>query len=315
MTDVVTHVARPTARNVHGWLIVDKPGGMTSAKVVAAVRRATGSAKAGHGGTLDPLATGVLPIALGEATKTVAYVLDGAKSYRFTVRWGESRTTDDMEGEVTACSPVRPDEAAIRQVIRRYCGHIEQVPPTYSAIKVGGRRAYALARAQQAVSLAPRPVTIDSIDLVAQPDADHAVFEVAARKGVYMRALARDIARDLGTYGAVSALRRLSVGPFSVEKAMPLDRLAMIGHSTEALGEVLLPVSAALADIPALVLTAVEARSLQHGRPIAVLPVAIRSPLPHAAADAIVCATANGKPVALAQIKGGELRPVRVLNL
>lgn len=147
------------------------------------------------------------------------------------------------------------------------------------------------------------------------PDADHAVFEVAARKGVYMRAIARDIARDLGTYGAVADLRRLSVGPFSLDQAMTLDRIAAIGHSTEALDEVLLPVGAALADIPALVLTAAEARSLQHGRPIAVLPVAIRSPLPHAAADAIVCATANGKPVALAQIKGGELRPVRVLNL
>jgi tRNA pseudouridine55 synthase len=304
-----------TAASVHGWLIIDKPAGMTSARVVAAVRRATGAVKAGHGGTLDPLATGVLPIALGEATKTMAYVLDGAKTYQFTVRWGESRTTDDIQGEVTARSDVRPDEAAVRRQLPRYLGDIEQVPPTYSAIKVGGRRAYALARSEQPVTLPPRLVTIDRIDLVAMPDADHAVFEVAARKGVYMRAFARDIARDLGTYGAVAALRRLSVGHFSIEKAMPLDRIAMIGHSIEALGEVLLPVGAALADIPALILTAAEARSLQHGRPIAVLPVAIRSPLPHAAADAIVCAIADGKPVALAQIKGGELRPVRVLNL
>jgi tRNA pseudouridine55 synthase len=288
---------------------------MTSAKVVSAVRRVTGAVKAGHGGTLDPLATGVLPIALGEATKTMAYILDGAKTYRFTVRWGEARTTDDVEGEVIARSDVRPDEAAIRQLLPRYLGDIEQVPPTFSAIKVGGRRAYALARSEQPVTLPPRAVTIDRIELVEVPDAEHAVFEVAARKGVYMRAIARDIARDLGTCGAVAALRRLSVGPFSVETAMTLDRLAVIGHSIDALGEALLPVGAALADIPALVLTAAEARSLQHGRPIAVLPVAIRSPLPHAAADTIVCATANGKPVALAQIKGGELRPVRVLNL
>ena len=314
MTDAGATHGAPSV-HVHGWLIIDKPAGMTSARVVSRVRRATGTTKAGHGGTLDPLATGVLPIALGEATKTMAYVLDGAKTYQFTVCWGEARTTDDIEGEVTARSDVRPDEAAIRRQLPRYLGEIEQVPPTYSAIKVGGRRAYALARSEQPVMLAPRLVTIDRIDLVAMPDNDHAVFEVAARKGVYMRAIARDIARDLGTYGAVAALRRLSVGPFSVDKAMPLDRIIMIGHSIEALGEVLLPVGAALADIPALVLTEAEARSLQHGRPIAVLPVAIRSPLPHAAADAIVCATTNGKPVALAQIKGGELRPVRVLNL
>ncbi len=312
MTDAGASGARSS---VHGWLIIDKPAGMTSARVVSVVRRATAAVKAGHGGTLDPLATGVLPIALGEATKTMAYVVDGAKSYRFTVRWGEARTTDDIEGEVIGRSDVRPDEQAIRRLLPRYLGDIEQVPPTYSAIKIGGRRAYALARAAQPVALPPRAVTIDRIDLVAMPDADHAVFEVAARKGVYMRAIARDIARDLGTCGAVTALRRLSVGPFSVDKALPLDRLTGIGHSVEALGEALLPVGVALADIPALVLTAAEAKSLQHGRPIAVLPVAIRSPLPPAAADAIVCATVNGKPVALARIKGGELRPVRVLNL
>ncbi len=302
------------AQCVHGWLIVDKPAGMTSARVVSTIRRATGASKAGHGGTLDPLATGVLPIALGEATKTMPYVLDGAKTYQFTIRWGEARTTDDIEGEVIARCEARPDEAAIRRQLPRYAGEIEQVPPTYSAIKIGGKRAYALARAEQPVTLASRLVTIDRIDLVALPDRDHAVFEVASRKGVYMRAIARDIARDLGTCGAVAALRRLSVGPFSADQAMPLDRITMIGHSAEALGGILLPVGAALADIPALALTAAEARSLQHGQPIAVLPVATRSPLPHAATDAIICATANGKPIALAQIRGGELRPVRVLN-
>ena len=314
MTGVAGTQCGRSVRSVHGWLIIDKPAGMTSARVVSAIRRATGSVKAGHGGTLDPLATGVLPVALGEATKTMSYVVDGAKTYRFTVRWGEARSTDDIEGEVIARSDVRPSEAAIRRQLPRYLGAIEQIPPTYSAIKVAGKRAYALARAEQPVSLPPRPVIIDRIDLVAMPDADHAVFEVAARKGVYMRAIARDIARDLGTCGAVADLRRLSVGPFSLDTAMPLDRLVTIGHSVEALGEVLLPIGAALADIPALTLTEAEARSLQHGRPIAVLPVASRSPLPHVAADAIVCATANGKPIALAQIRGGELRPVRVLN-
>jgi tRNA pseudouridine55 synthase len=301
-------------RPLHGWLVIDKPAGMTSAAVVGAVRRLTGAAKAGHGGTLDPLATGVLPIALGEATKTVSFILDGTKIYRFTIRWGESRNTDDADGDVTAVSDHRPDAAAIAAVLPVFLGEIEQVPPAFSAVKVAGRRAYQLARADAAVDLAPRQASIDRIALVAVPDADHAELEVASGKGVYMRALARDIAAALGTCGHVSALRRLRAGPFSEAEAITLDKLSGIGHS-HSLEHVLLPIGQALAGIPALILTEVEAKRLQHGQAVAVLPVASRSSLKHVDGNAVFCATAKGKPVALAEIRGGELRPVRVLNL
>lgn len=301
-------------RPLHGWLVIDKPAGMTSAAVVGAVRRLTGAAKAGHGGTLDPLATGVLPIALGEATKTVSFILDGTKIYRFTIRWGESRDTDDADGEVTAVSGVRPDAAAIAAVLPAFQGEIEQVPPAFSAVKVAGRRAYQLARRDTALDLAPRRACIDRIALVAMPDADHAELEVASGKGVYMRALARDIAAALGTCGHVSALRRLRAGPFSDAEAITLDKLSGIGHSP-AFEHVLLPLGQALAGIPALILTEVEAKRLQHGQPVAILPVASRSSLKHVDGKAVFCATAKGKPVALAEICGGELRPVRVLNL
>lgn len=309
-----TTTRRRAATAVSGWLVIDKPAGLSSAAVVSRARRALGMAKAGHGGTLDPLATGILPIALGEATKTVSYVVDGAKLYRFTVRWGEQRSTDDAEGDVVASSEVRPDETAIRAILPRFTGEIEQVPPTYSAVKVAGKRAYALARADMEVTLEPRIVNVARIDLESMPDADHAVFIVAAGKGVYMRSLARDIALALGTRGYVSSLRRLSVGPFCEKQAITLEQLDTIGHSG-LMAEALLPVGAALAGIPALRLTAAEAKCLQHGRPIAVLPVASRSSLHNVAAGAIVCATTDGKPIALAEIKGGELRPLRVLNL
>ncbi len=185
-------------REVNGWLIIDKPAGLTSAGVVSRVRRATGAAKAGHGGTLDPLATGLLPLALGEATKTVSYVVDGSKTYRFTVRWGEQRDTDDAEGEVIGTSDVRPDAAAIISVLPGFCGEISQVPPIYSAIKVAGERAYALARAERPVDLPARTVHVDRFALVERPDEDHATFEVVAGKGVYMRALARMWLAPLG---------------------------------------------------------------------------------------------------------------------
>lgn len=313
MTGAAT-MRRRAAVLVNGWLVIDKPAGLSSAAVVAHVRRAVGMTKAGHGGTLDPLATGILPIALGEATKTVSYVVDGAKLYRFTVRWGEQRSTDDAEGDVVATSDVRPDEASIRAILPRFIGEIEQIPPTYSAVKVAGKRAYALARADVEVTLEPRLVNVTDIALESMPDADHAVFLVAAGKGVYMRSLARDMALALETRGYVAALRRLSVGPFCEKQAITLERLDAMGHSG-SLAEALLPVGTALAGIPALQLTAAEARSLQHGRPIAVLPVASRSSLHNVAVGAIVCATADGKPIALAEIRGGELRPLRVLNL
>ena len=299
---------------VHGWLVIDKPAGMTSAAVVAAVRRATHAAKVGHGGTLDPLATGVLPIALGEATKTVSYVMDGSKIYRFTIRWGEQRNTDDAEGDVVNVSDVRPTEDAIRAVLPRFVGEIDQVPPIFSAVKVAGQRAYALARAEMPVELESRTVHVEGIELIDMPDADHAVFEVTSGKGTYMRALARDLAVALGTVGHVAALRRNSVGPFTESAAIPLDKIDSLGHS-DGLKERLLPVGAALDGIPALNLTEAEARRLQRGQPVAVLPVASRSSIKHLSRDAVFCAMAMGRPVALATVKGGEIRPLRVLNL
>jgi len=299
---------------IHGWLVVDKPAGMTSAGAVAKVRRLTGAEKVGHAGTLDPLATGVLPLAFGEATKTVSYVMDDSKDYNFTVRWGEARASDDGEGEVTAVSQVRPSEAEIKAVLDRFTGTIDQVPPVYSAIKVDGRRAYALARADAAPELQPRRVRIDSLALLAIPDADHAQFEAVTGKGAYMRSLARDMALALGTVGYVAALRRTRVGPFTEALAISLDNIDVLGHSA-ALLDRLLPVETALDDIPALALTEAEAQDLRHGRPVPVLPVASRSPLKNVAQDAVVCAMAGGKPVALARIKGGEIRTLRVLNL
>ncbi len=299
---------------VHGWFLVDKPLGITSAAAVAIVRRLLNAMKAGHGGTLDPLATGVLPIALGEATKTVSYVMDGRKAYRFTIRWGEQRSTDDAEGEVLHLSDVRPSEQAIRAVLPQFTGDIEQVPPTFSAIKLGGQRAYALARADAPVDLPARRVTIERFEVVACPDADHAVFEVQSGKGAYMRSLARDLAVALGTVGYVSALRRISVGSFTESMAIPLDNVNGLRHSG-ALFEHVLPVGSALADIPALTLTEAEARRLRHGQPIAVLPVASRSTCEGLYPEAVCCAMSGGQPVALAQIRGGEIRPIRVLNL
>ena len=301
-------------RAVHGWMVIDKPAGMTSAAAVGKARRLTGAAKVGHGGTLDPLATGVLPLAFGEATKTVAWAMDGAKVYRFTVRWGEARATDDAEGAVTAESDARPTIEEIEFVLPRFIGEIDQVPPVYSAVKVGGRRAYALARDNQPVDLPPRPVVIHRLELIGAPDADHAEFEAESGKGTYMRSLARDLAVAVGTVGHIEKLRRTRVGPFAEEDAISLEKLAALGHSAP-LADYLLPVETALDGIPALVLTEAEARRLQRGQPLPVLPIASRSPLTDIAQGAVVCAMAEGRLVALARIRGGEIRPLRVLNV
>ena len=305
---------RRHGRPIHGWLVIDKPAGMTSAAVVGKVRALTGAAKLGHGGTLDPLATGVLPLAFGEATKTVAYVMDGLKVYRFAVRWGEERDTDDREGRVIATSSVRPGAEAIVAALAAFTGEIDQVPPRFSAVKVDGKRAYALARAAKTVELAPRRVLIERFELIRVVSADEAEFEVMAGKGAYMRALARDLARALGTVGHLSALRRTRVGPFAEKDAISLDMIAALGHSA-ALLERLRPVATALDDIPALALTEAEARHLRHGQAVPVLPVARRAPLCRIAQGDVVCAVVEGKPVALARIMGGEIRPLRVLNL
>ena len=295
---------RRKGRRIHGWLIIDKPPGMTSARVVAKVLELTGAAKAGHAGTLDPMATGVLPVALGEATKTTAYVMGGAKVYRFTVRWGEARDTDDAEGVVSETSAARPDEAQIRAALPDFTGTISQVPPVYAAIKVGGQRAYALARQGETVELAPRQVTIDGLELLRVVDADHAAFEVVCGKGTYVRALARDLAARLGTVGHLSELRRTRVGEFRESDAISLDKLSALGHSA-ALSAHLRPNETALADIPALAMTEQQAGRLRHGQAVAV----------DCEEPGLVRATADGRLVALAEVNDGTARPVRVFNL
>jgi tRNA pseudouridine55 synthase len=302
-----TTITMRTRRGVplHGWLVIDKPQGLTSAQVVGLVRRITNAAKLGHGGTLDPLATGVLPIALGEATKTVSYVMDGAKTYRFTVRWGESRDTDDVEGRVTAETPVRPTSDSIRAALPAFTGEILQAPPAYSAIKIDGERAYKRARAAEDVRPAPRLVRVDSLTLLSAEGPDHAVFEVACGKGTYVRALARDLARTLGTLGAIAALRRLRVGPFSENQAISLEELG--ANMLTAPQTVLFSVETALDDIPALAMTETQAGDLRQGRRVA-WPSAGQG-------GETVLATHDGKPVALARIEGGQVCPVRVLNL
>jgi tRNA pseudouridine55 synthase len=305
---------RRKGQPVNGWVVLDKPLGMTSTQAVAAVRRLFDAAKAGHGGTLDPLATGILPIALGEATKTVSYVMSGRKIYRFTVRWGEARSTDDAEGPVTARSDRRPSLAEIEAVLPRFQGQINQTPPAFSAIKVEGERAYDLARAGEAVDLAPRLVWIERLTLLRQLDADHAEFEAVTGKGVYMRSLARDLALALGTVGHVSALRRIAVGPFTESQAISLESLKALGHIPPASGQ-LLPVEAALDDIPALPLTDAEALRLRSGQSVGLLRASDRERLGAIRSGDLVCAMAGGKPVALARWEAGDLRPVRVLNL
>ncbi len=299
---------------IHGWIIIDKPGGLSSNAVVGRVRRLTGAAKVGHAGTLDPMATGVLPMALGEATKIVSYLMDGAKAYRFTVRWGEQRDTDDAEGEVVATSDARPAKEQILVVLGNFIGDIEQVPPVFSAIKIEGKRAYALARADQAPEMKPRTIHIEDLKLLSVVDADHAEFEAVSGKGAYMRSLARDLGIALGTVGHIAQLRRIAVGPFDEKQAISLDKLESLRHSAP-LSEYLLPVETVLDDIPALALTETEARKLSQGQAIPVLPVASRSPLKNIGQGDVVRVMAEGRLVALAKINGGEIRPFRVMNL
>ncbi|MEO5373144.1 MAG: tRNA pseudouridine(55) synthase TruB [Alphaproteobacteria bacterium] len=301
-------------RPINGWLAIDKPPGLTSTDVVTRVKRATNAAKVGHGGTLDPLATGVLPIAFGEATKTVQYVMDGLKTYRFRIRWGEARDTDDAEGAVIATSEHRPTADDIAAALPRFIGLIEQVPPRYSAVKVDGQRAYDLARKDVAVELKSRQINVKSFRLLDMPDPDHAEFEVISGKGTYMRSLARDLALALGTVGHIAALRRTVCGAFQESQAISLEKLESLGHSAPA-SEYLLPVSTALDGIPALALTEAEARDLSSGQPVSLLRVASRSPLGSIGTGDTVRAMAEGRVVALARIEGGEIRPVRVLSL
>ena len=302
---------------VHGWVAVDKPEGITSTAVVARVRRAFGAQKAGHGGTLDPLASGILPVALGEATKTVPYVMDGRKVYRFTVHFGEERSTDDREGEVTATSAYRPSCVELEAALPAFVGTIEQVPPRFSAIRLDGRRAYDLARGGVDVELKARSVRVDSFVLESWDGADSATFRVETGKGVYVRSLARDLARSVGSVGHVSMLRRCQCGPFSESNAISLDKLDELGHSPGPVG-FLLSVTTALDDIPVLALTEEEARRLSSGLPVDLLPVLARTgdgPDGIHASASVAYAMQEDRPVAIVRIEDGVIRPVRVMNL
>ncbi|MCF8469074.1 MAG: tRNA pseudouridine(55) synthase TruB [Sneathiella sp.] len=288
---------------IHGWLNIDKPEGMSSAQVVAAVKRLTTAQKVGHAGTLDPFATGVLPIALGEATKTVGYIVDDTKVYRFTVRWGEARNTDDTEGEIIATSPVRPNPQDIGKIIPQFIGLIKQHPPAFSAIKIKGERAYKLARAGIDLDMPEREVHIEALSLLELIDENHAMFEVTCGKGTYIRALARDMAIKLGTVGHLTQLRRLRVGPFLEKNAISLDKLARLWQCPAEF-EDLLPITTALDDIPALAVTEEQAFRLRHGNDVAVPD--------HA--DEVVCAMDGDIPIGIAKIEAERLFPVRIFN-
>ncbi len=299
--------ARRPRQKIDGWVVLDKPLGMGSTKAVGRVRWLFGAEKAGHGGTLDPLATGVLPIALGEATKTVPFVMDGRKEYRFTLRFGEARTTEDAEGEVTATSDARPTDEAIGAVLHRFIGKIEQVPPAFSALRVGGERSYDLARKGEKPDLKPRRVMIERLELSGRPDRDHADFVVGCGKGTYIRSLGRDLALAVGSVGHLSALRRTAAGPFRVEAAISLSKLEALGHIPPLLGA-LAPVATALDDIPALALTEAQVGRLRQGQSV---PLTWDAPL----SGALVRAELEGKLVALVRSDGSTLQPVRVFNL
>lgn len=300
---------------VHGWAIIDKPEGLTSTAVVSRVRRALDAQKAGHAGTLDPLATGVLAVALGEATKTIPFVVDTQKVYRFTVRWGEARDTDDRDGRVTATSPVRPAAAAILAALPRFVGEVMQAPPAYSAVKVDGERAYDLAREGEVVDLKPRPVWIGRLELVAAaPEA--ADFEMLCGKGTYVRSFARDLAGVLGTCGHVTALRRLAVGPFTTGSAIPLDNFVSSANDPAARTG-LLPLTAALDDIPALTVTQSDVGRIRSGQPVLVRGRTVLDAQRMADQGApvlVLVKSGAGDPVALAELERGELHPVRVFN-
>ena len=304
---------KPKGLPLDGWLIIDKPPGMTSTDVVNRVKRIFDAQKAGHGGTLDPLATGVLPIAFGAATKTVPYVMDGTKLYRFTLKLGEARDTDDADGETIEVSDVRPTDDQLRAALPAFRGDIMQTPPIYSAIKVAGERAYDMAREGRAPVLEPRPARVDRFELVERPDADTAVFEVASGKGVYMRSLARDLARACGSVGHVAALRRLRVGPFLEATSIPLDKLREADDTAPASPDLLLPVVTALADIPALALTESEAADLRHGQAISLVALMGRIPGNADPGGGLVRAMAGGRVIGLARLEDGLLKPERVL--
>ncbi|CAN1519301.1 TruB Pseudouridine synthase [Caulobacteraceae bacterium] len=313
---------RKKGQDIHGWIVLDKDLHLTSTDAVTRVRRAFDAKKAGHAGTLDPLATGILPIALGEATKTVAWLMEAEKSYRFTVEWGASTDTQDREGKIIATSDVRPSKEAIEAALIGFIGEIQQVPPIYSAIKVAGERSYDLARDGEVPELKARTVLLIEARLVDVPDTDHATIECRCGKGFYVRALARDLATALGAEGHVSALRRTSVGPFHESAAITLEKLQEVCNR-DAASDSLLPVETALDDIPALAVTAEEAFRLRQGRGIVLLPHQVeelrskRRPRVVSGEDMsrAALATLQGQAVAIGDARAGRFEPVRVFQL
>jgi len=301
---------RVPKRDVHGWLVLDKPVGVTSTTAVAILKRLTCARKVGHAGTLDPLASGLLPIAFGEATKTVSYVMDGEKVYRFKVRWGVETDTDDAEGKPVAESAARPTHGEIESALPAFTGTIEQTPPKFSAIKVEGERAYDLARAGEEVSLSARPVEIHSLHMVDQPDADHAVFEAECGKGTYVRAIARDLGRMLGSLGHVCELRRTRVGSFDENSAIALDDVEKLAESSpDALIGALLPVASSLSMMPSVSVGPDDAQRIRMGQPVFLrgrdAPVL----------EGTVTVSARGALIALADIEQGALKPKRIFHL
>ncbi|KPQ16921.1 MAG: tRNA pseudouridine55 synthase TruB [Rhodobacteraceae bacterium HLUCCO18] len=298
---------RRKGRDISGWVLVDKPAGLTSTAVVNKLRWAFDAKKAGHAGTLDPDATGLLPVALGEATKTIAYLGDALKGYEFTVRWGQQTTTDDAEGEVIETSPDRPTEAGIAAALPQFIGDIRQVPPQFSAVKVDGNRAYDIARAGETMELAARDLYVDELTLLSCPDADHAVFRFVCGAGGYVRAIARDLGRALGCLGHVVTLRRTWVGPFDIEEAVTLDRVEALAKTPE-IDALLQPVALGLSDLPELRATEEGAARLRNGNPGHVLPG-------DAEYGDLAWASLDGQPVAVGRFRGGELHPERVFSL
>ncbi|MCG6904372.1 MAG: tRNA pseudouridine(55) synthase TruB [Rhodobacter sp.] len=293
-------------RDISGWLVVDKPAGLTSTAVVNKVRWAYDAQKAGHAGTLDPDATGVLAIALGEATKTVPYITDALKAYRFTIRLGQSTNTDDAEGEVIATSEIRPSDAEIRAALPAFTGDILQVPPQFSAVKIDGERAYKRARAGEEMELAARPLFVDELALVERPDTDTAVLEMVCGKGGYVRSVARDLGAVLGCHAHVTTLRRVWSGPFEVDDAVTLDMIEAQAK-TAGLDAYLRPLEQGLADLPELRCTAESAARLRNGNPGMVLTS-------EAEYGDEAWASLDGHAVAVGIYRSGELHPSRVFN-
>jgi len=310
---------RKTGDAISGWIALDKPYGMGSTEAVTKVRRLFNAQKAGHAGTLDPLATGCLPIALGEATKTVPYLVEARKIYRFTIAWGVTTATFDREGDVTATSDIRPTREAVEAALPEFVGEIMQVPPIYSAIKVDGERAYDLAREGIAVVLEPRQVVIHSARVVDVPDSDHVTIEIECGKGTYVRALARDLALKLGAEGHVSALHRARVGGFTEPNLISLEKLTELVQNAAG-SKALLPVETALDDIPALAITTEDVFRLRQGRSIVLLPRQVETLKTRlhsqAGGDAsrTVSATSDGSIVALCELRAGRLSPTRVFH-